>query len=262
MSTAPDLQTFVAPLRAALEGASRVAVVTGVTSGIGAALVTTLLRDGFAVVGIARSREKLNATTERLGDARARWAPWPVDLASPQERMHMFGALAPLLPRVDVVVNNAAACVYESALELSSEGWSTLLETNLLAPLELVKALRPRFSRGAQIVNVSSVTSRHLPHERYAPYATTKVALDRLTEALRMELRESGIKVTSVAPGLVDTPLYDHMTGFEKVRAKFQEQIPRWLSPEDVAETIAWIVARPPHVVVGDISLYPLGQPR
>ena len=90
----------------------------------------------------------------------------------------------------------------------------------------------------------------------------TKVAVDRLTEALRLELDPKGMRVSVVTPGLVDTPIYDKVAGFAKTRAKIAEQIPPWLTPADIAEAIIWVLSRPPHVVVSEVALMPVGQPR
>jgi NADP-dependent 3-hydroxy acid dehydrogenase YdfG len=115
---------------------------------------------------------------------------------------------------------------------------------------------------GGHIVNTSSVTTRFLPNERFAPYAVTKSAIDQFHAGLRLELEPRGIKTTLVAPGLVDTPIYDKLDGFEKTRAKIREAIPVWLSADDVAEAIVWALSRPSHVVVGELVLFPQGQAR
>lgn len=242
--------------------AERLAVVTGVTSGIGLALTERLLRDGYAVIGIARSEGKLADVAPRFGEAGRRFAPWTVDLQEASSRAEALERLAALTGPVRLLVNNAAACAYETPLRYPAAAWRALVETNLLGALDVVKAFDARLERGAHVVNLSSVTARFLPHERFAPYAVTKAALDQLTEAIRMELRERGVKVTSVAPGLVDTPIYDKVEGFDGAKRRLTEQIPRWLAPEDVADTIAWLVSRPAHVVVGEITLFPAGQTR
>ena len=133
----------------------------------------------------------------------------------------------------------------------------------MLAGLDLVRTLAPRLTPGAgHVVLLSSVTARFLPNVRFSPYALTKVAVEQLTTALRLELDPLGHRVTLITPGLVDTPIYDKVTGFAATRARISEQVPTWLAPDDVADAIVWSLTRPAHVVVADLVLMPRGQAR
>ncbi|HEV8320335.1 MAG TPA: SDR family NAD(P)-dependent oxidoreductase [Myxococcota bacterium] len=245
----------------------RVAVVTGVTSGIGAALARRLRAAGSTVVGLGRDEARLQAAAEApvaaTGTAPAGgFVPVRVDLADAADRARAAAQVARRCARVDVLVNDAAECVYELPSMLEPLRWQRLLDVNFLAGAELVHALLPRMERGGHVVNVSSVTARHLPGARFGPYAVTKAALEEWTRALRLEADPRGIKVTLVAPGLVDTPLYDKVGAFEPARARLREQVPVWLSAEDVADAVMWALARPAHVVVGELVLFPSGQAR
>jgi NADP-dependent 3-hydroxy acid dehydrogenase YdfG len=237
----------------------KIAIVTGVTSGIGAALVTRMLAEGATVVGLARDRERLAAAAEIWGE---RFVSVTADLASPGERARAESEIKSQFDRVDILVNNAASCVYESPMTLSSEKWRALFEVNVFAVIELTRAVVPRMRKGGHVVNLSSVTGRFLPNERFAPYALTKSTIDHWHEGLRMELEMLGIKTTLIVPGLVDTAIYDKVAGFEKTRGKIKEQIPEWLTPEDVADAIVWSLSRPERVVVGELVLLPRGQAR
>jgi len=235
----------------------KLALVTGVTSGIGAATVRALLAAEMRVIGLGRSANKLQAASFELGP---KFQPILADLSEPQSRQRALAEL-PTEP-VHLLVNNAAECVYESPQQLPPEQLSRLFEVNVSAALALVQAVAPRMQAGAQIINVSSVVARHLPAAKFAPYAASKVALDCLTEALRLELHPRGVRVSTVAPGLVDTPIYDKVSGFHGAKQRIKEQVPRWLSAEDVADAIVWIASRPPHLVVADLSLLPSAQAR
>jgi len=90
----------------------------------------------------------------------------------------------------------------------------------------------------------------------------TKAAVTGLVDALRLELAPRGVRVTTILPGLVDTPIYDDLPGFVGVRQKLQEQVPEWLAPEDIAETIVWVLSRPRNVVVTELTVMPTGQAR
>ncbi len=102
----------------------------------------------------------------------------------------------------------------------------------MTAALELTQRVARDMLPGAQIINVSSVVAQHLPSAKFAPYAASKIALDCLSEALRLELHPRGIHVSTVSPGLVDTPIYDKVDGFERARQKIKEQVPAWLTAE------------------------------
>lgn len=235
----------------------KLALVTGVTSGIGAATVRALLARGMRVLGVGRDAQRLAAAERELG---SNFTPILLDLADPAARRRVLAEL-PAEP-VQLLVNNAAECVYESPQTLAAERLSRLFEINVTAALEVVQGVAAKMQPGAQIVNLSSVVARHLPNAKFAPYAATKAALDCLSEALRLELHPRGILVTSVILGLVDTPIYDKVDGFQRAKQKIKEQMPVWLGAADVADAVVWIATRPAHLVVSELSLLPSAQAR
>ena len=238
----------------------QLALVTGVTSGIGAATVRALLAEGMRVVGVGRDPERLAAAARGFGGA---FRPIVADLAVPEARRNAFETLgASAEEPVRLLVNNAAECLYDSPLTVPAARLSRLFEINVTAALELTQHVARGMTPGSHIINVSSVVARHLPAAKFAPYAATKTALDCLSEALRLELHPRGIHVSTVSPGLVDTPIYDKVEGFERARRTLREQVPAWLTAEDVADAIVWIASRPPHLVVAELSLLPSAQAR
>jgi len=237
----------------------KLAVVTGATSGIGAAVTRRLCVEGGRVIGVGRRGDTLAAEAARSEGA---FIPVCADLAEPAGRARAVAEIAELAPRIDLVINNAGEAAYGSPLELGAAGWRALFEINLHAAIELAVELAPRIVPGGHLINVSSVTARFSPNARFAAYAATKAALDRATDALRLELDPLGIHVTTIAPGLVETPLYDKVDGFAETRSKITRQVPRWLSADDVADTMLWIATRPAHVVIADLVILPMGQGR
>lgn len=235
----------------------KLALVTGVTSGIGAATVRALLSREMRVLGIGRDAQRLADASRDFGPD---FQPLLVDLADSAARARAFRDL-PEEP-VALLVNNAAECVYESPQELPPERLSRLFEVNVTAALELVQVVARRMQPGAHIINLTSVVARHLPAAKFAPYAASKAAFDCLSEGLRLELHPRGIHVSTVAPGLVDTPIYEKVSGFHRAKQKIQEQVPVWLSATDVADAIVWIATRPVHLVVSDLCLLPSAQAR
>jgi ribitol 2-dehydrogenase len=239
--------------------AGKHAVVTGVTSGIGKATAARLLADGASVVGVGRDADRLAELARRWGPS---FTPVRIDLAVRSERRHALALLRVELARVDVIVNNAAECVYRTPLDLDADRFAELVEVNVLAGIELIQSLTGAMPADGQVISISSVTARHLAHPKFAPYALTKNAVERFTEGLRLELAPRGIKVSLIAPGLVETPIYDKVAGFERARTALHEQVPVWLSADDVAEAVMWILTRPPSVVASEVVLLPRFQAR
>lgn len=233
------------------------AVVTGVTSGIGEALTQLLLCRGATVAGIGRDTDRLARAADRWG---ARFHPIVADLADPGERSGCVTEILRVLPRADLLVNNAAECVYQTPLDLGYDRLRSLLEVNVLASVDLIRGLLPALEGGGHVVNISSVVARNCPDPRYGSYALTKAALDHVTSSLRPELDRHGVKVTLVVPGLVATPIYDKVDGFERARERLLQRIPQWLTAADVAEAVLWAFRQPSHVVVSEIVLLPRGQ--
>jgi NADP-dependent 3-hydroxy acid dehydrogenase YdfG len=238
---------------------NKTAVVTGVTSGIGEAVAARLIAAGARVVGVGRSAAKLESLIGRWGE---RFEPCVVDLAEGERRAGAFEAMAAAYPRIDVIVSNAAECLYETPLGTPIGTYRRLIEVNALAGIELVQALVPRMEGGGHIVQLSSVTARQLPAPRFAPYAMSKALTEKFVEALRLELHPREIKVSLIAPGLVATPIYDKVEGFEKTRAKLSEHVKKWLDADDVAEAVLWMLTRPAHVAVTEMVIMPREQAR
>ena len=236
----------------------RVAVVTGASSGIGRAVVMRLLSNGVHVAGVGRDELRLRAAGTGAGD---RYLPITADLSTTAGRVAVIDTVRQRFDTVWALINCAAEIVYESPTSLTSAAWRTLFEVNVLAPADLVRGLADRL-RGGHVVSVSSVTARALPGARFGPYAATKSALETWSESLRLEAATAGFAVTLIVPGLVETPLYHRVAGFEKALARLRADIPIWLSPGEVADAVLWTLTRPAHVVVSEIVLLPAGQAR
>lgn len=234
-------------------------VVTGVTSGIGRATALALIAEGATVTGLGRSEEKLAALREQAGP---RFDFVVADLAVVSDRERACEALRNSARTIDVFVSNAGEAAYVSPLAISSVHFRQLFELNVCAPLELCQTLLPQMGGSGHIVQLSSVAARFLPNAKFGPYGVTKAAVTGLIDALRLELAPRGLRVTSIVPGLVDTPIYDSVEGFDELRKKLNEQVPQWLAPEDVAETIIWALSRPSNVVVTELTVMPRGQAR
>lgn len=232
---------------------AKVAVVTGASSGIGAAAARALARDGFQVVLGARRLERLEEiAVETGGEAVA------LDVADPTS----VEALAARLPRCDVLINNAGgAHGLEPLGEADEDNWRTMYEANVLGTMRMTRALLPRLveSGDGHIVTITSIAAFE-PYRGGAGYNAAKHAQRATLRALRLELLGEPVRVTEVAPGMVETEFSLVRFGGDEEAARRVYAGMTPLSAEDVAECVRWAVAQPPHVNVDEIVVRPRDQ--
>ena len=245
-------------------GASgRTVVVTGASSGIGEACARAFAAAGDRLVLVARRRERLDALAAEL--AAAHGTESLVVVLDVRERAAVDGALG-ALPEgwrdVDVLVNGAGlAAGLMSVPDADPDDWDTMLDTNVRGVLSVTRAVLPRMlERGSgHIINIGSLAGR-AAYPGGAVYSATKAALDRITSGLRMDVLGSGVRVSTVDPGLVETEF--SMVRFrgdaERAAEVYAGMTP--LTGEDVAEAVVWVADRPPHVLVADMLLLPTAQ--
>ena len=226
-------------------------VVTGASRGIGRALAERAAAAGARVALLARSEGPLRALADALGP---RAHALPCDLADPAAVARAAASIAALDPAgPDVLVNNAGLFTLAPVVDTTPDAFRATLDTNLVAPFLLVRALLPALRRraNATIVTVGSIADR-AAFPGNAAYAASKFGVRALHEVLRAELAGSGVRAVLVSPGPVDTPLWDAhdpdaTPGFTK-RAMM-------LRPEDVADAAWWAATRPAHVNVDELRL-------
>jgi NADP-dependent 3-hydroxy acid dehydrogenase YdfG len=233
--------------------ARRVALVTGASSGIGAATVRALAAAGFDTVAAARRLERCEELAREVGGRALR-----LDVADPDSVQALAGELA----GVDVIVHSAGGALgLDPVAETDEEQWRTMYESNVLGVMRVTKALLPalRASDGAHIVIIGSLAGVEV-YEGGAGYTAAKHAVNALARTLRLEHLADGIRVTEVAPGLVETD-------FSLVRfdgdAERAAGVYRGLEPltaEDVADVVAFAVTRPPHVDIDYVGMKPTAQ--
>jgi NADP-dependent 3-hydroxy acid dehydrogenase YdfG len=238
---------------AAGDGRRKVAVVTGASSGIGAAAARALSAAGFAVVVGARRLARLREVAAPLG-ARA----VALDVTDPGS----VAAFAAEVPQVDLLVNNAGGAFgLEPIADTDPERWLRMYESNVLGVLRMTRALLDRLiaSGDGHVINVGSIAG----FETYAGgagYTAAKHALRALTRTLRLELLGRPVRVTEIAPGLVETEfsLVRFAGDAERAAAVYRGMTP--LAAADVADCIVWAATRPPHVNVDEIVVRPRDQ--
>ena len=242
--------------------AGRVAAVTGASSGIGEATTLALSRAGAAVALGARRRDRLDAVAGRLETARS---VHEVDLADEGQARAFVEAAHREHGRLDLLVNNAGVMLLGPVGGADLSEWRRMLDVNLWGLLVCTHAALPLIaeSGGGDIVNVSSVAGRRADAGA-AVYNMTKFGVHGFSEALRQEALHSGIRVTVVAPGFVETELQGHNRNpmVRQAMERSREQIGEVLRPEDIAEAILYAVSRPTHVCVNEVLVRPTKQAR
>jgi NADP-dependent 3-hydroxy acid dehydrogenase YdfG len=231
----------------------RTAVVTGASSGIGEATARALAKAGFEVVAAARRVERCEKLAAEIGGRAVK-----LDVTDPDS----VAALAEAVPEVAVLINNAGGALgLEPVAEADEEKWRTMYESNVMGVMRVTKALLPALERGGDgfVVVVGSVAGVEV-YPGGAGYTAAKHAARAVTETLRIELLGKPIRVSEVAPGMVETEFsVVRFGGDEQQAAQVYEGL-QPLSSDDVADMIAYVVTRPPHVDVDYVSIKPTDQ--
>jgi NADP-dependent 3-hydroxy acid dehydrogenase YdfG len=236
-----------------VSASARTAIVTGASSGIGAATARSLASAGFDVVAAARRTERCEKLASEIGGRALR-----LDVTDPGS----VAELAEAVPDAAVLVNNAGGALgLEPVADGDEEKWRRMYETNVLGVMRVTKALIPALERsgdGHVVVMGSGAGVEVYPGG--GGYAAAKHGANALTRTLRLELLGKPIRVTEIAPGLVETEF--SMVRFEgdreKADAVYEGMTP--LTAEDVADAVAYVVTRPAHVDIDYVSIRPTDQ--
>src|SRR5215204_7718175 len=217
----------------ALKG--KVAVVTGASSGIGEATARELASRGAAVVLAARAVEKLEALQREISASGGRVLAVETDVSDRDSVEAMVERTVEAFGSLDILVNNAGLGLSGRVAELRTEDLRHVFEVNTVGPLNCIQAALPHMGRGGRIINVSSVIGkRSIP--KVGGYCATKFALNALSDALRVEIADRGITVTSVYPGTTRTAFRENSRRTKNEKRGWR---PKGVTPEKVAKKIA-----------------------
>lgn len=234
----------------------RTAVVTGASSGIGAATARALAAEGFHVVVAARRVDRIEALAAEIDGTAV--ACDVTDVAQVEALAAAAG------PEVHVLVNNAGGAFGSAPVERAdTEQWRAMYEVNVIGTMQVTRAMLPllRASGDGVLVNVSSTAGR-VAYEGGGGYTAAKHGTQVVTETLRLELCGEPIRVTEIAPGMVHTPEFSlvRFGGDQSAADKVYEGVPGPLVAEDVADAIAWVATRPSHVNIDELVIRPRAQ--
>jgi NADP-dependent 3-hydroxy acid dehydrogenase YdfG len=233
-----------------------IAIVTGASSGIGAATARRLADEGYDVIAAARRKDRL----DELAASHDRIRAVELDVTSAGS----VRALAEGLDDVAVLVNNAGGAIGIEPIEHADPAdWQKMYDTNVLGVLRVTQALLPALERGdgGHVVITGSIAG-HLVYEGGGGYTAAKHAAAAIGETLRLELNGRPIRITEVAPGMVHTEEFSltRLRGDAAAADRVYEGVPNPLTADDIADCIAFAVTRPAHVNVDLMIVKPLSQ--
>ena len=229
---------------------SKIAVVTGASSGLGAACSKMLVRNGARVYGIARNEARLQKLFFELGP---NFVPIPLDLTDSENLHEWVSKTFDEQISPNILINNAGAGHFGKVDEISWDRWRQMIDTNLNAIFHLTSLLVPFMKRSnniSHIINIGSILGKTSGAEK-SGYSATKYAIQGFSEALFKELRSDNIKVTCLNPGSIDTHFFE-TSGIEPHK--------NMLQPDDLAELIAFILESPDNLLIDELTVRPLNS--
>jgi NADP-dependent 3-hydroxy acid dehydrogenase YdfG len=237
-----------------------VALVTGSSSGIGAATARRLAAEGAVVALVARRRDRLGDLAAAIEADGGRALPIEADITDQQQAVDAVERAASELGRLDIVVNNAGIMLLGPALDAATQEWDQMVALNVQALMYVTHAALPHLVRAAadsarrvaDLVNVSSTAGR-VARPGSSVYNFTKFGLGAFSESLRQELVKSRVRVSVVEPGTVDTELVSHLRPDIREAAATQVASIEALQPADIADAIAYIVTRDRRIAVNEM---------
>jgi NADP-dependent 3-hydroxy acid dehydrogenase YdfG len=241
--------------------AGRTAVVTGAASGIGAAVATVLAANGTKVALLARRADRLEEVADKIRGNGGQAVTVVTDITSSASVDAAVEAVHSAFGRVDLLVNNAGVMIPQAFTAGAEDEWQRMIDTNVSGLLRVTRAFLPDLTSAgaADLVNISSVGA-HKTFQDYAVYGATKAAVTYLSDSLRGELGPSGVRVTNIEPGLVESELRKDITGDAAAFLDEWVQSAGILAAEDLADVVAYITSRAAHVNLRQVVALPSTQ--
>lgn len=234
-------------------------LVTGATSGFGRATVARFHAAGWRVIATGRRAERLDALADALGRERLHTAAF--DIRDEAAMRAALEALPPDFRAVDVLVNNAGLALGTAPAQRADLAqWKQMIDTNVTALATITHALLPTLiERRGAILNVSSVAANY-PYTGGNVYGGTKAFVAQFSLGLRSDLHGTGVRVTSLEPGMAETEFTLVRTSGDQAASDTLYRGAEPITPEDIAETLFWVATLPPHLNVNRLELMPVRQ--
>lgn len=226
-------------------------IVTGASKGIGRGIARVLAREGFTVGALARSEEELENLRNAIVQDGGRCETAVCNLRDASATIVAIDSLTDALGGINGLINNAGLVLRKSALDITMDEWHAMIETNVNGLFYATRAVLPRMKAqgSGTIINVSSISGR-VPLPGGSGYAATKFAVTGFSQSLFQEVRDFGIRVTTLYPGSIDTDSHRHDTD-----AGWKVQ------PEEVGEACAHVLRAKPGTVISELEIRPRSRP-
>ncbi len=242
---------------------NKIALISGASAGIGYAIAELLANNNFDLIITGRRKERLEILKSKLEKTtKSKVICLCFDIREKQEVFNAIETLPQEFKKIDVLVNNAGLA---SGLCLIQDGdiedWEKMIDTNIKGLLYLTRAVSPLMieNKKGHIVNIGSLAGKEV-YPNGNVYCATKHAVDALTKAMRIDMLPYGIKVSQVAPGLVETEFSIVRFHGDKERADNVYKNLKPLRPDDIADAVLYVVTRPEHVCINDMLITPTAQ--
>jgi serine 3-dehydrogenase len=237
----------------------KTALVTGATSGFGAAVAKRLLSEGWRVIITGRRADRLQSLVIEFGPEKV--APLVFDMRDLKAMETAIDGLPAAFRGIDLLVNNAGLALGTApAQQASLDDWLTMIETNVTGLVALTHKLLPGLiERKGVIINISSIAADY-PYPGGNVYGGTKAFVKQFSLGLRSDLHGTGVRVTSIEPGMAETEFTLVRNAGDQAASDKLYQDMQPLTAEDVAEAVCWVALQPPHVNINRLELMPVNQ--
>ncbi|MBH4544282.1 SDR family oxidoreductase [Staphylococcus aureus] len=225
----------------------KVAVVTGAGSGIGEAIATLLHEEGAKVVLAGRNKEKLQNVANQLSQDSVKVVP--TDVTNKEEVDELIKIAQQTFGGLDIVINSAGQMLSSKITDYQVDEWDSMIDVNIKGTLYTAQAALPTMleQSSGHLINITSISGFEVTKSSTI-YSATKVAVHTITQGLEKELAKTGVKVTSISPGMVDTA----------ITAAYNPTDRKKLEPQDIAEAVLYALTQPKHVNVNEITVRPV----
>ncbi|HEJ7611264.1 TPA: SDR family oxidoreductase [Staphylococcus aureus] len=225
----------------------KVAVVTGAGSGIGEAIATLLHEEGAKVVLAGRNKEKLQNVANQLSQDSVKVVP--TDVTNKEEVDELIKIAQQTFGGLDIVINSAGQMLSSKITDYQVDEWDSMIDVNIKGILYTAQAALPTMleQSSGHLINIASISGFEVTKSSTI-YSATKAAVHTITQGLEKELAKTGVKVTSISPGMVDTA----------ITAAYNPTDRKKLEPQDIAEAVLYALTQPKHVNVNEITVRPV----
>ncbi|WP_217972381.1 SDR family oxidoreductase [Staphylococcus xylosus] len=229
---------------------NKVAIVTGASSGIGASIAETLSQHGVKVVLTGRNETRLSDVAKQLREnSQSEIDTHIVDVTQKDEVAKLVKETENKFGRVDILVNSAGLMLSSAITDGDVEAWENMIDVNVKGTLYGINAVLPIFLNQStgHIINIASISGFEVTKQSTL-YSASKAAVHTITQGLEKELAKTGVRVTSISPGMVDTPLSGNTDWGSRKK----------LDPQDIAEAVVYAIQQPSHVNINEVTVRPV----